>query len=59
VIDTAGAALADKPHLPGARIPLLARSVLVLREHAAPVDDPDSSVAASLAALSEQTPDAG
>jgi glycogen operon protein len=58
VIDTAGAALADKPHQPGDRITLLAGSVLVLKEHAPSVADPDSSVAASLAALSEQAPDA-
>ncbi len=58
VIDTAGAGLALKPHHPGARVPLAARSVLVLREHAAVEDAPDSSVAASLAALQEQNPEA-
>jgi isoamylase len=58
VIDTAGAALADKPHEPGARVTLEPRSLLVLREHAAPEEEPDSSVAASIAALTPTTPDA-
>ncbi len=49
VIDTAGAALATEPHQAGAELKLFARSVLVLREHLAPADDADYSVAASLA----------
>ena len=57
VIDTAGAALADQPHPAGARITLQARSVLVLRQHVAPEEEPDSSVAASLAALAENEAD--
>ncbi len=48
-IDTAGAALADEPHLPGAKVLLYARSVLVLREHQEAHDESDFSVAASLA----------
>ncbi len=58
VIDTAGAGLSGRPHQPGARIVLPSRSVLVLREHEPVEEDPDLSVAASLAALQEQTPDA-
>jgi glycogen operon protein len=58
VIDTAGAALADKPHQPGATITLQGLSLLVLRQHTPAGDEPDSSVAASLAALSEQSPGA-
>jgi glycogen operon protein len=50
VIDTAGAALADKPHEPGARVQLPARSLLVLQQHVPEEEEPDSSVAASLAA---------
>ena len=49
VIDTAGAGLAALPHLPGAKITLAARSVLVLRRHAERDAEPDLSVAASLA----------
>ena len=49
VIDTAGAALAEEPHLPGATVTLYARSVLVLRQHRDQQVEPDLSVAASLA----------
>jgi isoamylase len=49
VIDTAGAGLAPEPHQPGAKVVLLGRSVLVLREHLEPEGDADFSVAASLA----------
>jgi glycogen operon protein len=48
-IDTAGAALAEEPHQPGATVTLYARSVLVLRQHAERDVEPDLSVAASLA----------
>ena len=39
----------------GAKVVLPASSMLVLREHAVAEDDPDLSVAASLAALQEQS----
>jgi isoamylase len=53
VIDTAAAKLDDEPHLAGAALELPARSLLVLREHFEPEEEPDSSVAASLVAMAE------
>jgi glycogen operon protein len=55
LINTAGAALADEPHLPNAKVVLQSGSVLVLREHAEAEAPPDHSVAASLAALASES----
>ncbi|MFW6772863.1 glycogen debranching protein GlgX [Nocardioides sp. CPCC 205120] len=51
VIDTAGHLADDEGHPAGSRLPMTSRSVLVLREHQAPVEEPDHSVAASIAAM--------
>jgi glycogen operon protein len=50
LVDTGGAPDGTDTCKAGASIQLAPRSVVVLREHAAPVDEPDHSVAASLAA---------
>jgi glycogen operon protein len=52
VIDTGGAD-EDRTYEAGASVGLGERSVLVLREHAAPEAEPDHSVAASVAALQQ------
>ena len=57
LIDTAGVALAEQPHKANGKVPLHARSVLVLREHSEPVVAPDVSVAASLVALATESID--
>ncbi|MDT9595345.1 glycogen debranching protein GlgX [Nocardioides zeae] len=53
VVDTAGVLADDRPHAAASRLPVASRSVVVLREHHAPVEEPDHSVAASLAAMSD------
>jgi len=50
VLDTGGSLDDNNTCKAGTRIPLEARSLVVLREHAAPEEEPDHSVAASLAA---------
>jgi isoamylase len=50
VIDTGGPSEEDRIYAAAATVPLPARSVLVLREHAEPEAEPDHSVAASVAA---------
>ncbi len=50
VLDTGGALDATEICKAGTPIPLESRSLVVLREHAAPEEEPDHSVAASLAA---------
>ena len=50
VLDTGGALDGSDTCKAGAPIGLEARSLVVLREHAAPEEEPDHSVAASLAA---------
>jgi glycogen operon protein len=52
VIDTGGSADRET-HAAGSTVSLATRSLLVLREHAEPEADPDHSVAASLAALTD------
>jgi isoamylase len=54
IIDTAAAALEREPHPAEAKVTLLGRSILVLRQHTELTDDTDMSVAASLVALAEQ-----
>ncbi|MDF9716505.1 glycogen debranching protein GlgX [Nocardioides sp. ChNu-153] len=51
VIDTAGHLADDEGHPAGSHLSMTSRSVLVLREHQAPVEEPDHSVAASIAAM--------
>ena len=52
-IDTSGAERTDKPFEAGAELPLEGRSVLVLREHQAVAEEPETSVAASVAAQAQ------
>ena len=52
VIDTGGSADRET-HAAGSTVPLATRSLMVLREHAEPEAEPDHSVAASLAALTD------
>ncbi len=50
VIDTAGAHDEERSFEAGSKLQMAGRSVVVLREHLAPEDEPDHSVAASIAA---------
>ncbi|MHA7200316.1 glycogen debranching enzyme, partial [Arthrobacter alkaliphilus] len=51
IIDTAGKSADSAPIDADGVMPLAAKSLVVLRAHSAPQDEPDHSVAASLAAL--------
>jgi glycogen operon protein len=53
VIDTAAAKVADAPHPSGGTFELAGRSLVVLREHFEPEEEPDLSVAASLVAMAD------
>ncbi len=53
VIDTAAARIEDEALANGASLTVEARSVVVLREHGEPEEEPDGSVAASIAALAD------
>jgi glycogen operon protein len=55
VVDTAGRTADTDAHEAGSVVPLSARSMLVLREHSAPVAEPDHSVAASVAAATARS----
>lgn len=54
VIDTGGTLADDEPRAAGSRVPVASQSVVVLREHSAPEEEPDHSVAASIAAMSDE-----
>ncbi|WP_395695865.1 glycogen debranching protein GlgX [Nocardioides sp.] len=53
VIDTGGAADENREVKAGDTLPIHSRSVVVLREHLAPEEEPDHSVAASVAAATQ------
>ena len=53
IIDTAGAGADSEPVKAGGRLSVAAKSLVVLRAHSAPEEEPDHSVAASLAALTQ------
>ncbi len=55
VIDTGGSSADDEQRPAGAQLDVEARSVVVLREYAEPAAAPDHSVAASVAALVEES----
>ncbi len=57
VLDTSGAATGTISHQPDGQLTLAAGSMIVLREHQEVVDEPDDSVAASLASYTEQRPE--
>ncbi|MGI9155860.1 MAG: glycogen debranching protein GlgX [Marmoricola sp.] len=57
VLDTSGAATGTLNHEPGGQIRLASGSMIVLREHHDAEDEPDHSVAASLASYTEQRPE--
>ena len=59
VIDTSGAADSATTLAAGSTFELDTRTVVVLQEHAEPEAEPDHSVAASVAALSQTHVDAG
>ena len=59
VIDTSGAADSATTLAAGSTFELDTRTVVVLQEHAEPEAEPDHSVAASVAALSQTSTDAG
>ncbi|MCD6640454.1 MAG: glycogen debranching protein GlgX [Nocardioides sp.] len=54
IIDTSGGVVDEAPHPAGTTLEVQGRSVVVLREHAEPEDEPDHSVAASVAAIVQQ-----
>jgi glycogen operon protein len=56
VIDTSGAADSATTLAAGTTFGIDTRTVVVLQEHAAPESEPDHSVAASVAALTQSTP---
>ncbi|MFF2315464.1 glycogen debranching protein GlgX [Arthrobacter sp. NPDC058097] len=53
IIDTAGEGADSKPADAGTILSVAAKSLVVLRAHSAPEEEPDHSVAASLAALTQ------
>jgi glycogen operon protein len=53
VIDTAAAVVEEKPRDAGTTLMLDGRSLLILREHTVPENEPDHSVAASLVAMAD------
>jgi glycogen operon protein len=53
IIDTAGEGADSKPADAGSLLSVAAKSLVVLRAHSAPEEEPDHSVAASLAALTQ------
>ena len=55
IIDTAGHNADTEPVAAGGVLPVDAKSLVVLRAHSTPEVEPDHSVAASLAALSQTT----
>ncbi|TLM85488.1 glycogen debranching protein GlgX [Pseudarthrobacter sp. NamE2] len=55
IIDTAGQNADTKPVSAGEPLPVEAKSLVVLRAHSEPEAEPDHSVAASLAALTQST----
>ena len=57
VVDSAGLHADTEPVSPGSTLPVLGRSLMVLREHAAAEPEIDHSVAASLAVTSVAGPD--
>jgi glycogen operon protein len=56
VIDTSGVADRTTTHPAGATFDIAPQTVVVLQEHAEPDSEPDHSVAASVAALTQTTP---
>jgi glycogen operon protein len=53
IIDTAGEGADSEPVQAGGMLSVAAKSLVVLRAHSAPEEEPDHSVAASLAALTQ------
>jgi glycogen operon protein len=53
IIDTAGEGADSQPANAGSMLSVAAKSLVVLRAHSAPEEEPDHSVAASLAALTQ------
>ena len=53
IIDTAGEGADSEPVHAGGMLSVAAKSLVVLRAHSAPEEEPDHSVAASLAALTQ------